>query len=160
MPQGIFIVSNVRNTMDHINSKFLLQKASLLDKQGRFSESDLIFVKIADYYQLDNVTNPGVSMSEYDDMEDEFQDAEIIRRTKKPNLVPKQYYDLGGEADGQNIEGQLNGPDSVPGPAYIDPGNVASSPSMAGNLDLFTFENTYEQNVQDGNGWKNRIPNR
>lgn len=159
MSQGIFIVSNVRNTMDHINSKFLLQKAFLLDKQGRFSESDLIFKKIANYYQLDNVTNPGVSMSEYDEMEDEFQNANVLR-TKKPNLVPKQYFDLGGEKDGQNMEGKLNGPDSVPGPAYIDPGNVASSPSMAGNLDLFSYENTYEQNVQDGNGWKNRIPTR
>jgi hypothetical protein len=146
--------------MDHTNSQILLQKASILDKRGQYLKSDAIFLRLANYYQLDNVTNPGVSMAEYDEMEDEFQDAEQIRRTKKPNLMPKQYYDLGGEADGQNIEGKLNGPDSVPGPAYIDPGNTASSPSMAGNLDQFSFEETYQKNEDEGNGWKNRIPNR
>ncbi len=146
--------------MDHKKSQALLHQALILDKKGEFHKSDLILTRVANYYQLDNVTNPGVSMSEYDEMEDEFQDAEKIRRTKKPNLIPKQYYDLGGEQDGQNIEGLLNGPDSVPGPAYIDPGNVASSPSMAGNLDQFTFEEGYEKNVEEGNAWKNRIPHR
>ena len=89
---------------------------------------------------------------------DEFKEGDEWRQTKKPNKIPKEYYDLGGEADGQNIEGLLHGPDNVPGPAYIDPGNLASSPSMAGDVDSFTFEATYQKNVDDGNGWKNRIP--
>ena len=79
----------------------------------------------------------------------------------KGALMAKQsdkYFDLGGEADGQNIEGLLHGPDNVPGPAYIDPGNLSSSPSMAGDVDSFTFEATYQKNVDDGNAWKNRIP--
>ena len=72
---------------------------------------------------------------------------------------------MGGEADGQNIEGLLHGPDNVPGPAYVDPGNPASSPSMAISNgedlnDKFSWEETYEKNVDDGNAWKNRIPNR
>jgi hypothetical protein len=29
---------------------------------------------------------------------------------------------------------------------------------MAGDVDSFTFEATYQKNVDDGNGWKNRIP--
>lgn len=53
------------------------------------------------------------------------------------------------------------GPDPVPGPAYVDPGNVASSPSMAmGNLDDFTWENTYEANQLSGNAHLNAIPRR
>lgn len=145
--------------MDHTNSQILLQKASILDKQGHYLKSDAIFLRLANYYQLDTVTNPGVSEALYDEMEDEFQNAEQLRR-KKPNLLPKQYFDLGGEADGQNMEGLLNGPDSVPGPAYIDPGNLASSPSMAGDVDGHLFSETYEKNEEEGNGWKNRIPNR
>jgi hypothetical protein len=79
--------------------------------------------------------------------------------------IPKEYFDLGGEADGQSIEGQLHGPDNVPGPAYIDPGNPASSPSMAISngedlTDKFSWEETYEKNVDEGNAWKNRIPYR
>ena len=67
---------------------------------------------------------------------------------------------MGGEQDGPNIEGLLHGPDSVPGPAYIDPGNLASSPSMAGDTLSFTWEETYQKNVDEGNAWKNRLPNR
>jgi hypothetical protein len=70
---------------------------------------------------------------------------------------------LGGESDGQNIEGLLHGPDNVPGPAYVDPGNPASSPSMAIHsgadlCDKFSWEETYQKNVDEGNGWKNRLP--
>ena len=77
----------------------------------------------------------------------ELDENEFNYRTKKPNLRKPEYYDLGGEADGPNQEGLLNGPDSVPGPAFIDPGNVASSPSMAGgDLSSFTWEEAYENN--------------
>lgn len=136
-----------------------LRIAAVLDSKGNFKSSDLIFEKIAQYYVEQSVTkNPSIYLVEFDEMEDEFKEGDEWRQTKKPNKIPKEYYDLGGEADGQNIEGLLHGPDNVPGPAYIDPGNLASSPSMAGDVDSFTFEATYQKNVDDGNGWKNRIP--
>ena len=83
--------------------------------------------------------------------------------TKDPKRVRKSFYDLTDEddqVDGMNIEALLHGPDSVPGPAYIDPGNLASSTSMAGDVDYFTYEETYQKNKDEGNGWKNRIPRR
>ena len=57
----------------------------------------------------------------------------------------------------------IDGPDNVPGPAYVDPGNPASSPSMAIHsgadlCDKFSWEETYQKNVDEGNGWKNRLP--
>ena len=138
-----------------------IRLASLLDSKGGFKTSDVVFQKIAQYYVEQSITkNPNVYLVEFDEMEDEFKEGDEWRQTKKPNKVPKDYYDLGGEADGQNIEGQLHGPDNVPGPAYIDPGNPASSPSMSGGPDHFTWELTYQQNVDDGNAWKNRIPTR
>jgi hypothetical protein len=141
------------------NLRSSIKIAKTLDKQGSFKASDLLFEKLAQYYVEQSVTkNPEVYLVEFDEMEDEFKEGDKWRQTKKPNKIPKEYFDLGGEADGQNIEGLLHGPDNVPGPAYIDPGNLSSSPSMAGDVDSFTFEATYQKNVDDGNAWKNRIP--
>ena len=143
------------------NLRSSIKIAKALDKQGSFKASDLLFEKLAQYYVEQSVTkNPEVYLVEFDEMEDEFKEGDKWRQTKKPNKIPKEYFDLGGEADGQNIEGLLHGPDNVPGPAYIDPGNLSSSPSMAGDVDSFTFEATYQKNVDDGNAWKNRIPYR
>jgi hypothetical protein len=108
---------------------------------------------------INSIKNP------YEDIEEETKQNDFWRQKINPRKIPKEYFDLGGEADGQSIEGQLHGPDNVPGPAYIDPGNPASSPSMAISNgedlnDKFSWEETYDKNVDDGNAWKNRIPNR
>jgi hypothetical protein len=103
---------------------------------------------------------PHVHFFEYEEIEDEYKENDFFRQKIKPNRFVRDYFDLGGESDGQNIEGLLHGPDNVPGPAYIDPGNLASSPSMAGDTLSFTWEETYQKNVDEGNAWKNRIPNR
>lgn len=143
------------------NLRNSIKTAYALDRQGSYKASDFIFEKIAQYYVEQSITkNPNVYLVEFEESEEEFKEGDKWRQTKKPNKIPKDYYDLGGEADGQNIEGLLNGPDNVPGPAYIDPGNPASSPSMSGGPDNFTWELTYQQNVDDGNSWKNRIPTR
>ena len=140
----------------------LIKVARNFDLSGNYKASDSIFIKLSQYYPEQSLTKvPMVQYVEFDDdsvLDSEMRDNEENYRKKKPNLVVKQYFDLGGEADGQNIEGLLNGPDSVPGPAYIDPGNLASSPSMAGDVDGFTYEETYQKNVDEGNSWKNRIP--
>lgn len=140
----------------------LLHLADKLDDLGFYKTSDSLFVKISQYYPQQSLTKvPTVHYVEYDELEDEFKDNQVNYYKKKPNLVVKQYFDLTDEddtEDGMNIEALLNGPDSVPGPAYIDPGNLASSPSMAGDVDCFTWEETYQKNKEEGNGWKNRIP--
>lgn len=148
-----------------MNSKQIqrfIRIARKLDLDGEYKKSDLIFVRLSQYYPEQSLTkSPMVQYVEFDDdsvLQDEMTENEQNYRKKKPNLVVKEYYDLGGEADGANLEGLLNGPDSVPGPAYIDPGNLASSPSMAGDVDGFTYEETYQKNVDEGNSWKNRIP--
>jgi hypothetical protein len=144
----------------------LIKLCSRLDKTGHYSESDLLFEKIAQYYPQQSVTqSPNVSLVPFEEIEEETKQNDFWRQKINPRKLPKEYFDLGGEADGQNIEGQLHGPDSVPGPAYIDPGNPQSSPSMAIHSgeelnDKFSWEETYEKNVDEGNAWKNRIPNR
>lgn len=148
--------------MDPKTLRKLIKVASNFDLSGNYKASDSIFIKLSQYYPEQSLTKvPMVQYVEFDDdsvLDSEMRDNEENYRKKKPNLIVKQYFDLGGEADGQNIEGLLHGPDSVPGPAYIDPGNLASSPSMAGDVDCFTYEETYQKNVDEGNSWKNRIP--
>jgi len=140
----------------------IIDLAHKLDDLGLYKSSDNLFIKISQYYPQQSITKvPMVNYVEFDDLEDEFKDNQVNYYKKKPNLVVKQYFDLTDEDDveeGMNIEALLHGPDSVPGPAYIDPGNLASSPSMAGDVDGFTYEETYQKNKDEGNGWKNRIP--
>jgi hypothetical protein len=144
----------------------LIKVCSKLDKTGHYSKADILFEKIAQYYPQQSVTqSPNVSLVPYDEIEEETKQNDFWRQKINPRKIPKEYFDLGGEADGQSIEGQLHGPDNVPGPAYIDPGNPASSPSMAVHsgedlCDKFSWEETYEKNVDEGNAWKNRIPYR
>jgi len=137
----------------------LLKLAQKLDLNGRYKQADILFNKIANYYPEQSYTKTkDISYFEWDDITDEqFKDNNEAYIEKKPNLIQKEYFDLGGEADGQNIEGLLNGPDSVPGPAYIDPGNVASSPSMGGgNMEEFEWENVHDEDHPE----YNRIPRR
>lgn len=140
----------------------LLKIAKKLDDLGYYKSSDNLFIKISQYYPQQSVTKvPSVQYIEYDELEDEFKNNQENYYKKKPNLVVKQYFDLTDEddqVDGMNIEALLHGPGDVSGPAYIDPGNLASSPSMAGDVDMFTYEETYQKNKEEGNGWKNRIP--
>jgi hypothetical protein len=144
----------------------IIKLCSRLGKTGHYSKSDLLFGKIAQYYPQQSVTqSPNVSLVPYEEIEEETKQNDFWRQKINPRKIPKEYFDLGGEADGQSIEGQLHGPDNVPGPAYIDPGNPASSPSMAVHsgedlCDKFSWEETYEKNVDEGNAWKNRIPYR
>jgi hypothetical protein len=139
----------------------LLDLCEKLDSSGKFAQSDKLFNKFAQYYPQQSVTKvPHVHFVEYEEIEDEYKENDFFRQKIKPNRFVRDYFDLGGESDGQNIEGLLHGPDNVPGPAYIDPGNLASSPSMAGDTLSFTWEETYQKNVDEGTAWKNRIPNR
>jgi hypothetical protein len=152
--------------MNTTSIQTIIKICSKLDKKGYYSKADNLFEKVAQYYPQQSITqSPNVSLVPYEDIEEETKQNDFWRQKINPRKIPKEYFDLGGEADGQSIEGQLHGPDNVPGPAYIDPGNPASSPSMAISngedlTDKFSWEETYEKNVDDGNAWKNRIPNR
>ena len=133
--------------MNSIFIRKILSTAQKLDRLGKYKAADEIFLKVSQYGPNGNEKNPSVQYFEMDLIQIELDENEFNYRTKKPNLRKPEYYDLGGEADGPNQEGLLNGPDSVPGPAFIDPGNVASSPSMAGgDLSSFTWEEAYENN--------------
>ena len=134
----------------------IIKICSTLDRKGEYIKSDNLFEKIAQYYPQQSVTqSPNVSLVPYEEIEEETKQNDYWRQKINPRKIPKEYRDLGGEADGQNIEGQLHGPDNVPGPAYVDPGNPASSPSMAiqsGDdlCDKFSWEETYQKNVDEG----------
>jgi hypothetical protein len=137
----------------------LIRISQKLDTLGHFKSSDILTRRIANYYNEQSLFSNDTMYSTipYKDVEDEYEDNERLYYKNKPNLRVPEYFDLGGEADGANIEGLLNGPDSVPGPAAIDPGNLASSPSMAGgDLSSFTWEESYENVPPE----QRRIPRR
>ena len=136
----------------------IVKIAKYYDSTGQYKKADDIFYKLSSYYPEQSITKQkDIQLFEWDEVVDEqFKENDTNYITKKPNLRVPEYFDLGGEKDGKNIEGLLNGPDSVPGPAYIDPGNLASSPSMAGDLDYFLWDEVRNEDHPE----YNRIPRR
>lgn len=142
----------------------ILKLAHELDLANRYKEADILFNRIANYYPEQSYTKTkDISYFEWDDITDEqFKDNNKNYIEKKPNLLPKEYFNLGDGTDPEKTdelsqEGLLNGPSGVTGPAYIDPGNVASSPSMGGgHLEEFLWKNVRDENHPE----YNRVPRR
>ena len=105
---------------------------------------------------------------DFDEIEEEIKRDDKFNQVEKPNKLNKDYFSLQGNTDEEkkvSIFSINNVDDATPGPAAVDPTSAASSPSQGlayGNATLndYTYEATNEQNVSDGNAWKNRIPNR
>ena len=95
----------------------LLRISQKLDTLGHFRSSDILSKKIANYFPEQSLFSNDTMYSTipYKDVEDEYEDNQKLYYKNKPNLRVPEYYDLGGEADGANMEGLLNGPDPVPG---------------------------------------------
>lgn len=152
---------NSKNLSDLLN---ILKLAQKLDSNGQYKQSDILFNKTASYYPEQSQTkNKDISYFEWDEITNEqFEDNNRAYIEKKPNLLQKEYFNLGdgtdpAKKDELSQEGLLNGPSGVIGPAYIDPGNVASSPSMAGgNMEEFEWDNVRDENHPE----YNRIPRR
>jgi hypothetical protein len=70
------------------------------------------------------------------------------------------YRNLNTDKDEENnLEGELHGPDSVPGPAFVWPEAGATSPSMNSDLDYFTWDQSHDANFGP-DYWKNLLPRR
>ena len=142
----------------------LLKLAQRLDSNGQYIQADILFNRVASYnLEQSQTKNKDISYFEWDETTNEqFQDNNEAYIEKKPNLLQKEYFNLGDGTDPAkkeelSQEGLLNGPSGVTGPAYIDPGNVASSPSMAGgNMEEFKWENVRNEDHPE----YNRIPRR
>lgn len=149
--------------MNKINLSEFVKISKHLDYMGNFKDADKLFVKISNYYPEQSQTKTkDISYFEWDETTDEqFQDNNRNYIEKKPNLIQKEYFNLGDGTDPKkkdelSQEGLLNGPSGVTGPAYIDPGNLASSPSMSGGVDNFTWDEVYDEDHPE----YNRVPRR
>ena len=94
--------------MNTTSIQTIIKICSKLDKKGYYSKADNLFEKVAQYYPQQSITqSPNVSLVPYEDIEEETKQNDFWRQKINPRKIPKEYFDLGGEADGQSIEGQL-----------------------------------------------------
>lgn len=149
--------------MNRINLSEFVKLSKQLDSIGSFKDADRLFLRLSNYYpEQSKLKNEGTSYFKWDKIFDEqLQDNDTSYITKKPNLLQKEYFNLGDgddpkKKDELSIQGLLNGPSGVTGPAYIDPGNLASSPSMSGGVDNFKWKEVYDENHPE----YNRAPRR
>ncbi len=144
----------------------LVQMANLLDDRDMTREADSlteVLTRVSQYlhktWDIDPNSHYENFVVPFKELEDEFEENDDLRQ-KQPRYRTPDYHNIVGDED-VNMEGLLHGADNVPGPAYVDPGNIASSPSMAmGDLSEFTWKNSYEANEDSTNRWKNLIPKR
>jgi hypothetical protein len=148
--------------MNIIKLSEFIKLAKHLDSVGKFKEADNLLIKISNYYPEQSQTKTkDISYFEWDETtEEQFKDNDTNYITKKPNLLQKEYYHIGEGTDPKkkdelNTQGLLNGP-SGSGIAAYDPGNLASSPSMSGGVENFTWDEVYDENHPE----YNRIPRR
>lgn len=145
----------------------LLIAAKNADKQGDFKKADLItnrLIKISQYYPNNLDVNKNqielrtVDFSDDSLLQEDFDEAQEDRQNH-PRFHPT-YKDLGGDTEEEEAESifDMHGEDSVPGPAYVDPEYLSKSVGMSmGDLDNYTWKNTYEKNEEEGHGYKNKL---
>ena len=145
--------------------KNTLKAIDLLEENGYYKLADQFqneLIKLAAFpYNLTSLDELPMSARFYtwERNEDDFNefDRKFLKELK--DRIP-DYRNLRTDSDEKlNMEGEMHGDDAVPGPAYVDPGNPASSPSMSGGLDYFTWDVAHDEN-QGPEYWKNLLPRR
>jgi len=143
----------------------LLKLAYTLDKSGNFRASDKItskLTKIAQYYGNFMTTDTENRVVPYADTEEDVEiDAKRLDKQDRFR-VPESKDDEASNSEFFSIEAKLHGA-SGGGITYEDPApeskNIGLDDNVSrGDLSDYLFENTYEQNVSDGNGYLNRNP--
>lgn len=155
-----------------------IKLAALFDKQGKYKKSDQItsdLIRMAQMYPSFDVNkHPTIRQVPYKELEPEFENADEARLDKMQRFSPPDSYQLESEVEevatvGLSLEGQLselNGDETTShtgGITYIDPGPTTKAPGMDesandGSLVNFTWEETYQKNVDEGKSYINLIP--
>ena len=145
--------------------KTVLKAIDLLEANGCYRLADQFqdhMIRVAAFpYNLTALDELPLSARFYtwDRNEADFEEFDDIFWKELKVRLP-DYRNLNTDkTDKLNFEGKLHGDDPVPGPAYVDPGNLASSPSMNGSLDYFTWEEAHDSNTGP-DYWKNLLPRR
>jgi hypothetical protein len=145
--------------------KEILKTIDLLDENGFYRLSDKVqanLIKMAAFpYDLSNIDTLPFSARfvKWRDNQEEYAQYDEVFWQELKNRIP-DYQPLPVDSDEKNnLEGEMHGDDPVSVPAYVDPGNLASSPSMNGNLDYFTWDVAHDEN-SGPDAWKNLLPRR
>ena len=145
--------------------KSILKAIDLLEKNGQYRMADKFqneMIRLAAWpYNLVALDELPLSARFYtwQRNEKDFQEFDRKFYQELKWRIP-DYRNLKTDKDeALNLEGEMHGPDAVPGPDYVDPGNLASSPSMNGSLEYFTWEVARDSN-KGPNEFINLIPRR
>lgn len=145
--------------------KSVLKTIDLLEEAGQYRLADFFqnqLIKVAAWpYNLTSLDELPLSARYYTWQRNENEFSEFDDKFWKELKVRlPDYRNLKTDNDEKlNLEGEMHGEDPTPGPAYVDPGNLVSSPSMNGSLDYFTWYEAHDIN-QGPEYWKNLLPRR
>jgi hypothetical protein len=145
--------------------KSVLKAIDLLEENGYYKMADhfqnqLIKISAWPYNltSLDELPMSARNTQWQSNKEDYEQYNDLFWKELKQRLPDYRQLNTDKDDD-QGLEKNMHGPDAVPGPAYVDPTSPASSPSMNGSLDYFTWDQAHDAN-QGPEYWKNLTPRR
>ena len=145
--------------------KDILKTIDLLEQNGYYRTADAFqdqFMKLAAFpYNLTSIDELPMSARQYtwERNKADFEESDTKFWKELKQRIP-DYRSLNTDPDEEfNMEGALHGPDSVPGPAYVEQTSPGVSPSMNGGLEDFTWDKSHDAN-QGPEYWKNLQPRR
>lgn len=145
--------------------KNILKVIDLLDEHKMYKiadHMDRVLIKMSAFpYNLSNLDElpfSARSTTWQRNKEDYEQFDDVFWNELKARLP--DYKSVNTDPDEQlNMEGLTHGPDAVPGPAWVYPEGNGVSPSITGDLDNFSWENSHDAN-SGPEYWKNLQPKR
>ena len=140
----------------------VLKAIDLLDQQGYYKLADKFEREMLRFAAMPYDLNNEPFKSHFvlwDKEKEEYQQYDDVFWKELKQRLP-EYRNLHTDKDEEsNLEGELHGPDAVPGPAYVYPSGGAESPSMSGGLDYYEWDVARDEN-QGPESWKNLVPRR
>lgn len=137
----------------------LLDEANLYKLADKFQNS---LIKLSAFpYNLSALDELPISSRsvDWERIKEDFQQIDDIYLKEKKWRLP-EYKKLNTDPDEElNMEGEMHGADPVPGPAYVSPDSPGISPSIAGSVDDFTWDQSHDSNIGP-EYWKNLLPKR
>lgn len=145
--------------------KEILKAMNLLDQHGFYKLADKLeneMVRLSAFpYNLSSLDELPYSARNvpWSKNKEDYEQYDNIFWKELKQRIP-DYKSLNTDPDeAHNMEGEMHGDDPVPGPAFVWPEAGNTSPSMAGGLDNYTWEEAHDKN-EGPDYWKNLQPRR
>ena len=143
----------------------ILKTINLLDDCGLYRTADLFeqtLLKVSAFpYNLTSLDELPVTVRNipWKKNVEDYEQYDNVFWEELKQRIPDYFGENSDSDDSGSLEDKMNGPDPVPGPAYVFPQTGLTSPSMSGGLEDYTWDQARDTNTGP-EYYKNLLPRR